>query len=73
MSSTFSRFASKRRNIIQDESKLEHKMQEPVTLPSITHDCGAAILTVLASILTLTAEQRKRDEENEEGRKRWET
>ncbi|NIG88114.1 hypothetical protein M5J15_11455 [Serratia symbiotica] len=45
-------------NIIHDESRLERKVQEPVTLPSATHDCGAAILTSLASILTVTPEQK---------------
>ncbi|AUX73938.1 hypothetical protein [Erwinia pyrifoliae] len=70
LSSTIARFASKRRNIIQDKSRLERKIQDPVTLPSATHDCGAVILTGLASILT--PKQRERNEENEEWRKRWE-
>ncbi|WP_168385867.1 hypothetical protein [Erwinia amylovora] len=50
LSGTLARFASKRRNIIQDESRLERKIQEPVTLPSATHDCGAAMLRCVTSI-----------------------
>lgn len=72
LSSTIARFASKRRNIIQDESRLERKIQEPVTLPSATHDCGAAILTGLASIFTDTPEQKKRNEEWDERKRKEE-
>lgn len=56
LSSTLARFASKRRNIIQDESRLERKIQEPVTFSSATQNCGAAILASTASLLTLTHE-----------------
>ncbi|MBF1996166.1 hypothetical protein HW114_12055 [Serratia symbiotica] len=55
---TLARFNNKCQNIIHDESRLERQVQEPVTLSSATHDCGAAKLTSLASILTVTPEQK---------------
>ena len=50
IASTFARFASKRRNIICDESILERKKPEPVELSSATHECGLAAFSATTTI-----------------------
>ncbi|HDZ2453982.1 TPA: hypothetical protein RSR67_002802 [Klebsiella pneumoniae] len=63
LSLTLARFANKRRNIVYDEVKLKRKAPEPVVFSSATHDCGSAVLKGIATILTETPQQKKRNDE----------
>lgn len=51
ISSTFARFDNKRRNIVCDDSKLERKKPESMTLPSATNDCGKVVLSGVAAFM----------------------
>ncbi|APG19825.1 hypothetical protein A3780_20505 [Kosakonia radicincitans] len=65
IASTFVRFSNKRRNIVCDESRLERKKPEPMTLPSATKDCGGAIFMGMGSIIkeiTKSKEENSLDE-----------
>ncbi|KDE34191.1 hypothetical protein AW40_23240 [Kosakonia radicincitans UMEnt01/12] len=59
IASTFARFASKRRGIICDESKLQLKKPEPIELSSATRACGKTILSGIATILPVSCENSK--------------
>ncbi|MBS1206107.1 MAG: hypothetical protein H6R25_3006 [Proteobacteria bacterium] len=63
LSITLARFAGKRRDIVYDEAKLKRKAPEPVAFSSATHDCGSAVLKGVATILTETPQQKKRNDE----------
>ena len=52
ISSTFARFGNKRRNIVCDESKLERKKPEPISLTSATGSLGSAVLSGMVSGIT---------------------
>ncbi|QJT82561.1 hypothetical protein [Kosakonia sp. MUSA4] len=63
LSVTLARFAGKRRDIVYDEAKLKRKAPEPVVFSSATQDCGSVVLTGMATILTETPQQIKRNDE----------
>ncbi|MEH5573153.1 hypothetical protein PO590_13850 [Raoultella ornithinolytica] len=56
IASTFARFASKKRDILWDESNLKRKEPEPVVFSSATTACGATILRGVASAVSKIAE-----------------
>lgn len=62
IASTFARFASKRRNIVCDESMLERKKPEPIELSSATSACGRTVLSGIAAVLPVnTCSQKGND------------
>lgn len=76
LSSTLARFASKKRSIVYDETKLKRKAPEPVAFSSATNACGAALLTGVADVLTASPERKKQNEEwrkhKQRQRENWE-
>lgn len=72
ISSTFARFGNKRRNIVCDESKLERKKPEPISLTSSTGSLGSAVLSGFISGMSGSSEKKDTNEYKSPIKYSWE-